>query len=87
MDTEGPAIVQLIIQGIETTEICRLLHLCDQSQNKMLETSLTSFGDKHSNPVVAKLEKNENCATCNYYVSIVLEQASSTGDHIQNEKY
>ena len=81
MDTEGPAIVQLIIQGIETTEICRLLRLCDQSQNQMLGASLTSFKDNRNyaqmNPVVATREKNENCATCNYYVSIVLEQASS----------
>ena len=81
MDTEGPAIVQLIIQGIETTEICKLLRLCDQTKNQMLGASLTSFKDNRNyaqmNPVVATREKNENCATCNYYVSIVLEQASS----------
>ena len=45
VDTEGPAIVQLIIQGIETTKICKLLRLCDGSQNELLGDSLTSFED------------------------------------------
>ena len=62
------------------------MQLCDQSQNQMLGDSLTSFEDDQNhaemNPVVVMREKNDNCATCNYVVNIVLEEASSISVHI-----
>ena len=79
-DTEGPAIIQFIVDGIQTTEICKLLGICDGSQNVGLGDSLTSFRDEISvqnlNPVVVKKKEDSTCATCDYVVSVVLEQVN-----------
>jgi hypothetical protein len=78
VDTEGPEIIKLIIEGIQTTEICKLLGICDGSQNVDLGDSLTSFRDEigvqNLNPVVVKKKEDSTCATCDYVVTAVLEQ-------------
>merc|ERR1719412_2487278 len=78
VDTEGPEIIRLIIDGIQTTEICKLLNICDGSQNADLGDSLTSFRDEISvqnlNPVLVQKKEDSTCATCSYVVSAVLEQ-------------
>jgi len=90
VDTEGPAIIQFIIDGIQTTEICKLLGICDGSQNVDLGDSLTSFRDEISvqnlNPVVVMKKEDSTCATCNYVVTTVLEQVRNKDnqDEIRN---
>ena len=78
VSTEGPAIIRLLIDGIETTEICKLLRVCDGNED--LGDSLTSFRDNISidnlNPVVINKKKDSTCATCTYVVSQVLEQVN-----------
>jgi len=68
----------LIIDGIQTTEICQLLGICDGSQDVGLGDSLTSFRDEigvqNLNPVVVKKKEDSTCATCDYVVTAVLEQ-------------
>ena len=78
VSTEGPAIIRLLIDGIETTEICKLLRVCDGNED--LGDSLTSFRDNISidnlNPVVINKKEDSTCATCTYVVSQVLEQVN-----------
>ena len=80
VSTEGPAIIRLLIDGIETTEVCKLLRVCDGNEDKDLGDSLTSFRENISienlNPVVVKKKEDSTCATCTYVVSQVLEQVS-----------
>ena len=70
----------MIIDGIQTTEICQLLEICDGSQDVGLGDSLTSFRDEigvqNLNPVVVKKKEDSTCATCDYVVTAVLEQVT-----------
>ena len=78
VSTEGPAIIRLLIDGIETTEVCKLLRVCDGNED--LGDSLISFRDNISidnlNPVVINKKEDSTCATCTYVVSQVLEQVN-----------
>ena len=79
----------MIIEGIETSQVCKLLGICNAQQNELLGDSLTSFKDainaENLNPVVVMQKKNENCATCNYVVSVVLEQVRSITSQFKQE--
>ena len=94
VSTEGPAIIRLLIDGIETTEVCKLLRVCDGNEDKDLGDSLTSFRENISienlNPVVVKKKEDSTCATCTYVVSQVLEQVSSLNNcnqsHLLNDR-
>lgn len=68
----------MLVQEVEATEICKMLHLCDNTQNEDLGDSLTSFRDEISvqslNPVEMQKKEDSTCATCSYVVSMVLDQ-------------
>ena len=78
MDTYGPLIIQMLIQEVEGTEICKKLHLCDNNQNEDLGDSLTSFRDEISiqsfNPLEMQKKEDSTCATCSYVTSMILDQ-------------
>ena len=78
VDTYGPAIIQMLIQEVEATEVCKMLHLCDNAQTEDLGDSLTSFRDEISvqslNPLEMQKKEDSTCATCSYVVSMVLDQ-------------
>ena len=92
VSTEGPAIIRLLIDGIETTEVCKLLRVCDGNED--LGDSLTSFRDDISienlNPVIVNKKEDSTCATCTYVVSQVLEQVNLINNcnqsHLLNDR-
>ena len=65
VSTEGPAIIRLLFDGKETTEVCKLLRVCDGNED--LGDSLTSFRDNISienlNPVIVNKKEDSTCAT------------------------
>jgi len=70
VDTYEPAIVAFLVNQIEPTEVCPMLHLCDKQENiaKLQSTGMIS------------LESDSNCEMCEFAINEVFSILKDTDD-------